>query len=123
MSVKTKNLDNTFGMISGISDHVKQSKAKQRAEHIQVVEKKPFKKPRGDYYNLDMVVRDTELGAKGHPVMTEQIKTNYKEYVSIMASAEGVSMTKYIHKLIDEDMERNSKKYKQLIRIKNKGTA
>lgn len=113
MAVKTKGLDNTFNSISGISDHVKKTKAKQR------VSKEPFKKPRGDYYNLDLVVRDTELGAKGHQVMTEAIKTNYKEYLSVMASAEGLSMTKYIHKLIDEDMERNSKKYKQLVKIKN----
>lgn len=109
MAVKKNlaDLDNTFDMLDGMTDHVKESQKKQRGP-------KPFKKPRGDYYNLDMIIRKTAAGSKGHPVLTEEIKTNYKEYVSVMAEAENISITKYIHRLIDKDMKRNKAKYEAL---------
>lgn len=109
MSVKKNiaDLDNTFDMLDGMSEQVKESQKKQRGP-------KPFKKPRGDYYNLDMIIRKTAAGSKGHPVLTEEIKTNYKEYVSVMAEAENISITKYIHRLIDKDMKRNKAKYEAL---------
>lgn len=109
---KGVSLDSTMDMLSGMSDQVKESKKKLRNETVS------FKKPRGDYYSLDMVVRETVKGSKGHPVMTEEIKTNYKEYVSLMAGSEGISITKYIHKLLDEDMKQHEKEYKKLSRIK-----
>jgi len=80
----------------------------------------PFKKPRGDYYNLDLVVRDTAMGSKGHLVLTEKIQKDYKRYLRLMASAEGISITKYIHKLIDKDMEQNQTKYKAITRVTGK---
>lgn len=104
---KTADLDSTFDMLSGMTEQVKESKHKQR-------EAKPFKKPRGDYYNLDMIIRKTMPGTKGHPVLTEEIKTNYKEYVSVMAEAENISITKYIHRLIDKDMKKNKQTFEDL---------
>lgn len=80
----------------------------------------PFKKPRGDYYNLDLVVRDTAMGSKGHPILTDKILKDYKRYLRIMASTEGISITKYIHKLIDKDMEQNQTKYKAITRATSK---
>lgn len=112
---KNLNLDNTMEMITGLSEQVKESKQKQRKE-----DPKPFKKPRGDYYNLDMIVRETAPGSKGHPILTEAIRVNYKDYVAAMAAGEGLSITKYIHKLLDEDMEKNKEKYKKLSRINKK---
>jgi len=69
---------------------------------------KPFKKPNSDYYRLDLIIRDTVMGAKGHPVMTEQVKTNYKEYLEQRAHEEHKSISDYIHSLIDEDMKKHS---------------
>lgn len=112
---KNLNLDNTMNMLSGLSEQVKETKQKQREP-----EKKPFKKPRGDYYNLDMIVRETIPGPKGHPIITEGIKVNYKDYIQAMAAGEGLSITKYIHKLIDEDMEANKDKYKKISKLKKK---
>ena len=43
--------------------------------------------------------------------MTEAIKTDYKEYLTKMAAVEGVSITKYIHSLLDDDMKKRSKEY------------
>ena len=83
-------------------------------------EKKPFKKPLGDFYNLDLVIRDTAMGSKGHPVLTDTIRKDYKCYLRIMASAEGISIAKYIHKLIDKDMEENQAKYKAIKRATSK---
>ena len=108
------SLDKSFDMLSSVSDQVKESKKKQRDTV------KQFKKPRGDYYNLDMVVRETVTGPKGHPVITEGIKTDYKQYVATMAAASGLSITKYIHKLIDEDMEKNKDVYKKLNKLSGK---
>ena len=104
---KKNNLDNTFNMLDGMTEQVKESKSKQRKA-------KAFKKPRGDYYNLDMIIRKTMPGTKGHPVLTEEIKTNYKEYVSVMAEAENISITKYIHRLIDKDMKKNKQTFEDL---------
>ena len=67
---------------------------------------KPFKKPNSDYYRLDLIVRELESGK-----MTEAIKTDYKEYLTKMAAVEGVSITKYIHSLLDDDMKKRSKEY------------
>ena len=113
MAKKLKVDDSTLSMFDGISEQVKTSKQKQREP-----EKPPFKKPVGDYYRLDMIVRETRTGTKGHPVITEDIKTNYKDYVATMAGAEGISITKYIHRLIDQDMEINNSKYKKLSKLK-----
>ena len=113
MAKKLKVDDSTLNMLDGVSMQVKASKQKQREP-----EKPPFKKPVSDYYRLDMIIRETTPGKKGHPVITEDIKTNYKDYISTMAAAEGISITKYIHKLIDNDMELNSKRYKQLTKAK-----
>lgn len=99
--------DETLSMFSGMRTKAKEQREKTRTTPA-------FKKPRSDYYNLDMIVRDTTMGSKGHPIITEGIRKNYKEYISTMASAEGLSITKYIHKLIDEDMERNEKQFKAL---------
>jgi hypothetical protein len=104
---KKNNLDNTFNMLDGMTEQVKESKSKQRKA-------KAFKKPRGDYYNLDMVIRKTVKGSKGHPVLTEEIKTDYREYISLMAEQENISITKYIHRLIDKDMKKNKAKYEEL---------
>lgn len=112
MAKKLKLDSAALDILDGISDQVKESKQKQRQPQAQ-----PFKKPRGDYYNLDMIVRDSMPGSKGHPVMTEAIKINYKEYVSLMAASEGLSMTKYIHRLIDEDMEKNKDKFKKIRKL------
>ena len=72
---KNLNLDDTMDLITGLSEQVKETKQKQRAPEV-----KAFKKPRGDYYNLDMIVRETAPGPKGHPILTEGIKVNYKDY-------------------------------------------
>lgn len=130
MTKKKLGSDNIFDMLDESSEQVKESKQKQREilKH-QEPEIKPFKKPGSDYYRLDMVVRDTkqskvsyELNGKRiettKPISTEDIVKDYKSYVSTMAAAEGISITKYIHRLIDNDMELNSKKYKQLTRSK-----
>ena len=81
---------------------------------------KSFKKPLGDFYNLDLVIRDTAMGSKGHPVLTEKIQKDYKCYLRTMASAEGISIAKYIHRLIDKDMEQNQTKYKAIKRATSK---
>lgn len=109
MAKKLKVDDSTLSMFDGISEQVKTSKQKQREP-----EKPPFKKPVGDYYRLDMIVRETRTGAKGHPVITEDIKTNYKDYVATMAAAEGISITKYIHKILDMDMYVHKSDYKRI---------
>jgi len=109
MAKKLKLDSNAMNILDGMSDKTKESRQKQREPQAA-----PFKKPRGDYYNLDMIVRDSMKGPKGHPVMIEAIKTNYKEYVTLMAASEGLSITKYIHRLIDEDMEKNKDKYKKI---------
>lgn len=122
MAIKNKDLSNTFDMMAGLSSQVKEIKQKQRKEDPErkkAAELKPFNKPSGDYYRLDMVVRDTIKGANNHPITTEAIKVDYKDYISTMAAAERVSITKYIHRLIDEDMEKNKRRYKQLKRSGN----
>lgn len=112
---KNLNLADTMTMLNGLSDQVKTTKQKQRGP-----EAKPFKKPRGDYYNLDMIIRETIPGPKGHPILTDKIKVDYKEYIQAMAAGEGLSITKYIHKLIDQDMETNKDKYKKISKLKKK---
>jgi hypothetical protein len=66
-----------------------------------------FSKPNGDYYHLDLVIRKTKRGPLNHPVITPEIKVNYKEYITVMADIYGMSITKYLHKLIEEDMKKN----------------
>ena len=112
---KNINLDDTMDMLNGISEQVKESKQKQREP-----EKPPFKKPTSDYYRLDMIVRETIPGKKGHPVITEDIKADYKDYISTMAAAEGVSITKYIHKLIEMDMYVHKSDYKRIKKAQGK---
>jgi hypothetical protein len=73
---------------------------------------KPFKKPSSDYYRLDLVTRGLNNGK-----MTETIKMNYKEYLRKMAAAEGVSVTKYIHNLIEKDMKKNKKEYQKVCKV------
>lgn len=107
MAKKLETDIDALNMISGMSKRVKESRSKERQAPT-------FKKPSSDYYNLDMVVRDTVMGTKGHPIITEGIRTNYKEYIRTMAGIEGISITKYIHNLIDADMMQNEKKYKAL---------
>lgn len=75
---------------------------------------KPFKKPNSDYYRLDLIVRELESGK-----MTEAIKTDYKEYLNTMAAVEGVSITKYIHSLLDDDMKKRSKEYEAVKKVIN----
>lgn len=118
MALKNKDLSSTFDMMDGLGNQVKEIKKKERAADPEPKkpEPEPFKKPPGDYYRLDMVVRDTIKGRNNHPVTTEKILADYKDYVSTMAAAERISITKYIHRLIDEDMAKNSRKYKQLKR-------
>jgi hypothetical protein len=79
---------------------------------------KPFKKPNSDYFRLDLIVRGL---AKGK--MTSDIRVNYKDYLETMAAAEGVSLTKYIHGMIEREM--NSKAYKQKYEqiVKDRDTA
>lgn len=109
---KKLTIDNsTEDLFAALPGKAKSDLHKQR-------EPEPFKKPTGDYYRLDMVVRDTIKGKKGHPVITEKVLADYKDYVNTMAGAEHISITKYIHRLIDEDMAKNSKKYKQLKKIR-----
>lgn len=104
-----KNLDinNTMSMLEGMQEQTRTSRKKQR-------ETKPFKKPSADYYNLDMVVRKTVKGPKGHPVLSEEIKTDYKDYIMTMASDENMSITKYLHRLIDQDMKKHKARYNEL---------
>lgn len=67
---------------------------------------KPFKKPNSDYYRLDLIVRGVADGK-----MNETIKTNYKDYLSVMTAVDGISITKYIQALIDNDMKNRNKEY------------
>lgn len=67
----------------------------------------PFKKPNGDYYRLDLVVRDTVMGSKGHPVTCERIKTDYRAYLERRAHEEQTSISDYLHRLIDNDMKKH----------------
>lgn len=109
MAKRTQIDNDTLAMFSELGNRVKQSRAKEHQEQ--------FKKPTSDYYRLDLVVRDTAMGSKGHPIMTKDIKKDYKEYLSIMSKAEGISMTKYLHKLIEEDMQSKEKQYKAIKKL------
>lgn len=64
-----------------------------------------FKKPNGDYYKLDLVVRDTVMGENKHLVTTETIKRDYKTYLQSVCGVDG--MTKYIQNLIEQDAKKN----------------
>lgn len=70
----------------------------------------PFKKPNGDYYRLDLIIRDTVMGNNGHPVTSETIKVNYKDYLEQRAHEERTSISDYLHKLIDNDMKKHRAK-------------
>lgn len=100
-----------FGaMMDGMDQKAQEATAKQFTAAAAA-----FKKPNSDYYRLDLVTRQQD--AKGK--MIEAIKTDYKAYLTAMARAEGLSLTKYLHKLIDEDMERNAKRYEELKQVLN----
>lgn len=99
MSAKKSKIDfGAMDMLGELGGKVKQAREKER-------EKEPFKKPRSDYYQLDLIVRDTEKGPKGHQIMTENIKCDYKAYINSVKGS--MSITKYIHMLLDEDMKKN----------------
>jgi len=99
-SKRTQISDDTLDMFNELGSRVKQNRNK---EH-----KAPFTKPTSDYYRLDLIVRESIPGAKGHNVMTEDIKVNYREYLDSVRGTQ--SITKYIHSLIDKDMQRNKRK-------------
>lgn len=86
--------------------------AKKVDELVTAKPGKTFKKPSGDYYRLDLIQRGLKNGK-----LTENIEVNYKEYLSKMAAAEGVSIAKYIHGLIDEDMKKKSKEYEVIKKV------
>lgn len=70
---------------------------------------KPFKKPASDYYRLDLVKRQTvakEKG-KGNRVMIEDVDTDYREYLDSVRGR--MSITAYIHALLDKDMKAKKK--------------
>lgn len=73
---------------------------------------KPFKKPNSDYYRLELITRETVDGK-----LTETIKTDYKDYLVKMAAVDSVSITKYIHKLIDNDMKKRKKDYEEIKKL------
>lgn len=122
-----KNLkfdESTEDLFAALPGKAKEEIHKQKEPKVET-----FKKPTGDYYRLDMVVRDTATIRKkvttrtgtierNFEVTTEKVKADYMDYIKTMAAAEGISITKYIHRLIDEDMAKNSKKYKQLKKIR-----
>ena len=58
---------------------------------------------------MDLVVRESVPGAKGHNVMCEDIKADYKAYLDSVRGT--MSITKYIHNLIEQDMKKNKAKY------------
>lgn len=100
MASKRTQIDNdTLDMFNELGSRVKQSRAKEHKE--------PFKKPTSDYYRLDLVVRDSVPGDKGHNVMIKDIKTDYRAYLDSVRGTQ--SITKYIHNLIDKDMARHNK--------------
>lgn len=90
---------------------------------------KKFQKPTSDYIRLDLVIRKKQTIAikntstsnhdlinepgtyKGkvwnRQVITQDIEKDYKTYLEQRADATGLSVTKYIHNLIDADMEQN----------------
>lgn len=106
----TQSLESNAPFLSGLAT---QSKAKfdndiEESKRRKQAEVMPFKKPNSDYYSLDLVVRETRLNPKtNHNVMTEEIKTDYREYLNRVRGSQ--SITKYIHGLIDADMKRKNK--------------
>lgn len=90
---------------------------------------KPFRKPTSDYIRLDLVIRKKSIVAKentstsnhdlinnpgtykgkvwNRQVITQDIEKDYKTYLEQRANETGLSVTKYIHNLIDADMEQN----------------
>ncbi len=66
---------------------------------------KPFTKPSGDYYRLDLVKRKVVMGTNKHPQLTSDIDIDYKAYLDTVRGRD--SITAYIHKLLDEDMKKN----------------
>ena len=101
MAKRTQIDDDTLNMLNGVGSKVKESRAKQRTVT-------PFKKPNSDYYRLDLVVRESVPGSKGHNVMCEDIKADYKAYLDSVRGT--MSITKYIHNLIEQDMKKNKAK-------------
>lgn len=94
------------------------SKAKQASEQLQGLSEQTkqvadtmlksgsvvkFTKPNGDYYKLDLVLRDTVMGTNKHMITTETIKRDYKTYLKQVSAEQGTTITKYIHDLIEQD--------------------
>lgn len=63
-------------------------------------------KPNSDYHRLDLVIRKVESGK-----ITKEIEKDYKSYLGVMARVDDVSITKYIHNLIEKDMKKRNKEY------------
>lgn len=106
MASKRTTIDNdTLVQLNGVGGKVKESRQRKRAVT-------PFKKPNSDYYRLDLVVRNSVLNeTTGHNVMVEDIKADYKAYLDSVRGT--MSITKYIHNLIEQDMKRQH--YKDLL--------
>lgn len=83
-----------------VKDAVKKSKPKTKGK-----DERP--KPHTDYARVDLVKRGKN----------QDIITNYKEYIDIMARGENLSMTKYIQNLIEKDMKANKKRFEELSKI------
>lgn len=109
-----KQAETTTKAMKQTSTKAKATMAKQLA--------KPFAKPSSDYYRLDLVVRGTvkvdeeykrtrngkTSTIKRKVVMqTDEVIKDYKTYLTARANAENVSITKYIHNLIDADMKKH----------------
>jgi hypothetical protein len=89
------------------AEHIIEQPKKETGKEQPAPKTKPFKKPNSDYYRLDLIAREIVNGK-----MTADIKTNYKEYLEIMAAVEGVSITRYIQGLLDTDMSKRKQLYK-----------
>lgn len=99
--------------MSGLTKKAQEVASKDRKKPI------PFKKPASDSLFLDLVIRDTEEVTTTYTrksgkvierkmiIQTEAIKKDYKSYLVARAEAEGISITKYIHGLIDADMSKH----------------
>lgn len=78
-----------------------------------------FKKPTTDYYKLDLIIRKTRQTTTRYtrkngqviirPILMqcEDIEKNYRAYLDERAKVNGVTISEYIHNLLDEDMRKN----------------
>lgn len=71
-----------------------------------------YKKPNSDYFRLDLVIRGKNKGITENALdreqlvstQTDEILVDYKTYLHDRASECGISITKYLHRLIEKDM-------------------